>query len=145
MNITRYTPFRDFENFLSNWRSPFEPAEWEGFRGGRWMPSVDIEETDKEFLLKVEVPGVKQDDLHIEVDHGVLTIRGERQEEKQTDEKKLHRIERFHGSFERSFTLPENVREENIEAERKDGMLYLHLRKSDITRSPRKLSIKTVE
>jgi HSP20 family protein len=142
MNITRYTPFRDFESFLSNWRSPFEAGDWEGLKGARWMPSVDIEETDKEFLLKVEVPEVKKEDLHIEVDHGVLTIRGERQEEKETENKKLHRVERFYGSFERSFTLPENVREENIEAEQKDGMLYLHLRKSDITRSPRKLDIR---
>lgn len=140
MKLTRYTPFRDFEDFLSNWRSPFETGEFPGFTGTRWMPSVDITESDKEYLLKVEVPEVRKEDLHIEVVNGMLTIRGERREE--TEDRKLHRVERFYGTFERSFKLPEDVREENIKAEQKDGMLYLHLRKSDIGKTPRKLDIK---
>jgi HSP20 family protein len=140
MKLTRYTPFRDFEDFLSNWRSPLETGELPGFKGTRWMPSVDITESDKEYLLKVEVPEVNKEDLNVEVNDGMLTIRGERREE--TEDAKAHRIERFYGTFERSFKLPDNVREENISAEQKDGMLYLHLTKSDIGKTPRKLDIK---
>ncbi len=145
MNIMRYTPFRDFENLLENWRFPrlpYEGADLGFVRHGEWMPSVDISESDKEFVLKVEIPEVRKDDVHVEVANGMLTIRGERREEKETTEKKLHRKELFYGRFERSFALPDNVREDAITAEQKDGMLYVRLGKAEIEKAPRKLEIK---
>lgn len=140
MNITHYTPFRDFETFLGNWSSPFDMDVFSGPEGRRWMPSVDIAETEKEFLVKVEVPEISKKDLEVEISNGMLTVKGERRRE--TKDEKHHRTERFYGKFERSFTLPENVREEDVVAEQEDGMLYIHLRKSDIDKAPRKLSIK---
>ena len=122
MNIVRWNPFEEFDHLFKN-RTPT--------RGGSldadWAPSVDIVESDKEFLIKAELPEVKKEDIKVNVEHGVLTLSGARSSEK-TDEK-AHRTERFFGSFSRSFTLPENVNKEDILAENKDGMLYLHLPK----------------
>ena len=140
MNIMRYTPFRDFENFLENWRWPHEGTDVGWVRHGDWMPSVDISESDKEFLIKVEIPEVAKEDVHVEVANGMLSINGERREK--AEDKKLHRKERFYGRFERSFALPDNVLEDNIRAEHKNGMLYIHLGKSEIEKAARKLEIK---
>jgi len=142
MRLARYTPFRDFENFLENWRWPLEGTDIGFVKHGDWMPSVDISETGKEFLVKVEIPEVAKDDVHVEVANGMLTIKGERREEKEVTGKKLHRKECFYGRFERSFSLPENVREDTITAEHKDGMLYIHLGKAEIEKAPRKLEIE---
>lgn len=140
MNITKYSPFRDFENFLGNWRWPQDQGYGQLVGQGAWMPSVDITETDEEFLVKVEIPEVRKEDLDVEVNNGMLVIKGERREEK--EDRKLHRTERFYGHFERSFSLPDNVREDNISAEQRDGMLYIHIGKTEIETSPRKLDIK---
>lgn len=140
MNITRYMPFRDLEDLMGNWHLPWDERELQFLGGKKWMPAVDIEELDKEFLLKIEVPEVEKKDLHIEIANGMLTVKGERREEKV--DKKLHRKERFFGRFERSFALPENVREDNVSAEQKNGMLYIHLGKTEIGQAPRKLDIK---
>lgn len=140
MNIVKRTPFGDFENFMSGWRWPWLEEDMEPSRMMTWRPSVDITEEDKEFLIKVEVPEVKKEDLHIEVENGVLCIKGERREE--TKDKKHHRTERFYGNFERSFTLPENVREGGVKANMDDGMLYIHLGKSELPKGAKKHEIK---
>jgi len=138
MNLTRYNPMRDFNQLIEDFNRPL----WgEGgmlpMTRADWMPSVDISESKNEFLIKVEIPEVKKEDLKINVDKGMLTISGERKHEK--EDKKQHRTERFYGSFSRSFSLPENVAEGDIKAEQKDGMLYLHLKKAE------KSKIKTRE
>lgn len=140
MTLTRYNPMRDFESFLER----FNPPSWaddslQSMTRSDWMPSVDISESDDEFLIKVEVPEIRKEDINIQVNNGMLTISGERKQEKKDE--KQHRIERYYGSFARSFSLPENVREEGISAEQKDGMLYLHLQKAE-ERKPKKLDIK---
>jgi len=96
-----------------------------------WIPPVDIAEDDKEYLIKVELPEVDKDNVKIMVQEGVLTIQGERKKEKEEDSKKFHRIERAYGRFVRVFTLPEDAREDNIKAEFKDGVLYVHLQKTE--------------
>ena len=140
MNITRYSPFRDMENLLGQWRLPLEDPDFRAMSMSNWMPAVDVSETDDEFLIKVEVPEVASKDLHVDVENGVLTVSGERR--KETEDKKQHRIERFYGHFERSFTLPETVLEDGIRADQKDGMLYLHLRKTARKEMPRKREIR---
>ena len=140
MSIVKRTPFRDFENFMTNWHLPWAHEGMDMSREMTWKPSVDITEENKEFLIKVEVPEVKKEDLRVEVENGVLSIKGERREE--TEDKKRHRIERFYGSFERSFTLPENVRDDGVEANMEDGMLYIHLAKTEIPPAARKHQIE---
>jgi HSP20 family protein len=139
MNIVRYTPFRGFENFMSNWHWPQVDNDQQLSGDVQWSPSVDISESDDEFLIKVEIPEVRKEDLNVEVENGMLTVKGERHEE--TEDMKQHRMERFYGSFERRFSMPDNVREDSINAEQKDGMLYIHLGKTETKQAPRKLDI----
>jgi HSP20 family protein len=102
---------------------------------GDWAPRVDISETDHEFIIKAEIPEVGKEDLKVTVDNNVLTIRGERKQEKEEKGKKFHRVERYYGTFARSFTLPENVDQAKIEASFKDGMLNLRLPKTGEVRA----------
>jgi HSP20 family protein len=106
-----------------------------------WAPRVDIAETENEFIIKAEIPEVKKEEVKISVDNGVLSIRGERKQEKEEKGKKFHRIERYYGSFTRSFTLPDNVDETKIEASFKDGMLNIQIPKSEKSK-PKALDVK---
>jgi HSP20 family protein len=86
---------------------------------------------EKEYSIKAELPGVNKEDVKVTVVGGVLSISGERKAEKEEKDKKYHRIERSYGSFIRSFTLPEGVSSDKIDAEFKDGILRLHLPKNE--------------
>ena len=130
MNITRFNPFRDLDEFFGRPRlGQGSDIALQNMTRADWVPAVDVNESDEDFLITVEVPQVKKDDIKIEVQNGMLNIRGERKYE--NEDKKAHRIERFYGSFQRSFKLPENVEEDNIHAEHKDGMLYVNLPKTE--------------
>jgi HSP20 family protein len=94
-----------------------------------WSPAVDIKETDKEYLVKAELPGVKREDVKVSLDDDVLTIEGERRQEKDVKGEKTHRVERFYGTFSRSFALPEFADAKAIRAESKDGVLNVHVPK----------------
>lgn len=111
------------------------------FRGGvmdegdflpsAWMPAVDLVEKDDEFVVKVELPGVSKDDVKITLHDNVLTIRGEKKEEKVSKDSNYHRLERSYGSFQRSFTLPTSVKQDKVEAEYRDGVLTITLPKAE--------------
>ncbi|MCS6945259.1 MAG: Hsp20/alpha crystallin family protein [Sutterellaceae bacterium] len=124
-------PFRDIDEYfdrlfdLRRW-----PRLWPMERELSWQPATDISETEHEYVFKAELPEVKKEDVSVEVDGNVLTIKGERKAEKEEKNKKMHRVERFYGSFLRSFTLPENVNPKAITAELKDGVLTVHLPKA---------------
>ncbi|WP_323847992.1 Hsp20/alpha crystallin family protein [Nitrogeniibacter mangrovi] len=96
---------------------------------------MDIAETDTAFEVKAELPEVKKEDVHVTVDNGVLTLRGERRREKEEKGKRFHRIERAYGSFSRTFSLPDNVDGKQVKASFKDGMLEIHLPKNGESRS----------
>jgi HSP20 family protein len=113
----------------------------EGFTLTEWIPPVDIAEDDKEYAIKVELPGVNKEDLRVSVEGGVLSISGERKAEKEEKNKKYHRIERTYGSFARSFTLPEGTASDKVSAEFKDGVLRVHLPK-DETAKPKSIDVK---
>lgn len=100
------------------------------FDSADWIPAAEITEDDNEFLVKLEVPEIKKEDMKIELQNGTLCISGERKYEKK--DKKLHRVERFYGCFERSFSLPVNVDPDSVKAESKDGVLSIHLQKTDM-------------
>jgi HSP20 family protein len=89
----------------------------------------------KPFVIKAEIPEVNKEDVKVTVDNGILTIRGERKQEKEENGKKYHRIERCYGVFTRGFTLPDNVDETKVNASFKDGMLNLQIPKSEETKS----------
>jgi len=132
MALVKWEPFRDLEDMLDRYTSRI--SSWprlsrEAFTTSEWAPKVDIVETDNEYTIKAELPEVNKEDVKVNVENGELSISGERKQEKEEKGKKFHRVERFYGSFIRSFTLPDNVDAANIKASFKDGMLNLSLPK----------------
>ncbi len=133
MALVKHDTFRDMEDFFDRYfRNAGLPVSMgrESITGGDWSPRVDISETNNEFLIKAELPDVMKDDMHVSVDNGVLTLRGEKKQEKDEKGKKYHRVERHYGSFSRSFSLPENVDAAAIKAAFKDGVLNVTLPKT---------------
>ncbi len=96
-----------------------------------FAPSIDISETDKQYLIDVEVPGVDKKDIELNIENNTLTISGERKFEKEEDGKHYHRVESSYGSFSRSFTLPENVKDDSIQATYNNGILNITIDKSE--------------
>ncbi|MBL9214985.1 MAG: Hsp20/alpha crystallin family protein [Opitutaceae bacterium] len=144
--ITRWNPFREMEQVqdrlssLWNWE-PFRlngPAE-EALAVNEWSPRVDIVEAEREFIVKVELPEMKREDVKVNVEDHLLTITGERKLEQEEKNQKFHRIERQYGSFARSFTLPATATGDKVTAEFKDGLLRVHVPKDA------KTAAKTVE
>lgn len=106
-----------------------------------FRPAVDIFEDKESITISAEVPGVKAEDLHVAVEDNILTLRGERKLEKEEKKEGYHRIERSYGSFARSFSLPEGVDGDNVNAEKKDGILVIKLMKK-AKPAPKKIEIK---
>jgi len=106
-----------------------------------WSPLVDITEDEKEYLIKAELPEIKKEEVKVTVQEDVLTISGERKYEKEEKGKKYHRVERAYGSFMRSFTLPEDADGAKVAAEFKDGVLKIHLPKSEKAK-PKSVDVK---
>jgi HSP20 family protein len=96
-----------------------------------WSPAVDIFETDHEVVLEVDLPGVTREGVHVEVNEGILHLRGERKLEKEAKEENYHRVERSYGTFQRSFSLPETVDPEKVTAELRNGVLEVRLGKRE--------------
>lgn len=131
MKSKALVPFRDIDDYFERLFDPRRwPVAWPVEREFEWKPATDIAETDKEFVFKAELPGVTKADVSVELEGGMLTIRGERKEEKEEKTAKMHRVERFHGSFMRSFTVPDNVDAKAISADMKEGVLQVHLPKT---------------
>jgi HSP20 family protein len=106
-----------------------------------WTPAVNVEETKEELKLTAELPGMDIDDIEIEVENNLLSLRGEKREEEELENRKFHVWERTYGSFERSFTLPRTVKSEEISAHFRDGILHVHMPKAPEAKS-RKIAIK---
>ncbi|MBI3849058.1 MAG: Hsp20/alpha crystallin family protein [Verrucomicrobia bacterium] len=136
-SITRWNPIREMERMQSRMNQIFGswPELKEPMTVTEWSPLVDIVEEEREYLLKAEVPEVKKEDLKVKVEDGVLSIIGERKAEKEEKGKKYHRIERCYGSFERSFTLPDDADGTKVTSEFKDGVLKIHLPKNPNAKS----------
>jgi HSP20 family protein len=96
-----------------------------------FAPSIDISETDKQYVIDVEVPGLDKKDIELNVDNNTLTISGERKFEHKEEEKHYHRVESSYGSFSRSFSLPDNVNSESIQATYNNGILNITIDKSE--------------
>jgi len=106
-----------------------------------WSPLVDITEDDHEYLFKADLPEMKKDDVKVTIENGILYISGERRAEKEEKKRKFHRLERFFGTFERTFTVPEDADATKIRAEFRDGVLQVHLPKRPMPK-PRPIEVK---
>jgi len=135
MSLVRWEPFSGADEIFNRlmpaafgrWPRLTLPAN--GDTKFEWAPSADISETEKEFLVRAELPAVKKEDVKVTVDQGMLTIQGERKQDKEDKTEKYHRVESFRGSFSRSFSLPENIDADAIRCESKDGVLVVHIPK----------------
>ena len=147
MRVIKWEPFRDiddmFDRVFADTMRRWPRTSNDERRVYDWAPAADVSETDGEYLIKAELPEVRKDDLNITVQEGVLTLAGERKAEKREDNEKLHRIERFHGSFSRRFTLPDDADEQGIKAESKDGVLVIHIPKQKVAHpQPRQIQVQ---
>lgn len=141
MNLVKWDPFKELEDVSGRlnriFGRPFVHPDvgQDLLKMADWMPTSDISETSAAYLIKAEIPGVKKEDVKVNVQNGMLTIQGERKQETEEKDKKYHRIERSYGSFMRSFRIPEDADESAIKAEFKDGMLNVTLNKSSKAKS----------
>ncbi len=152
MNLIRYEPttnyphFRELEEMsdrlnrmFGTWTRPATGKE--SLTLADWMPCVDIQETENEYLIKAELPEVKKEDVKVTVENGILTLQGERRQEKEEKGKKFHRVERSYGTFLRTFTVPVDADDTKVAADFKEGILRVHLPKTEKSR-PKAIEVK---
>jgi len=153
MSLVRWNPARDLATWPSNlfgiqremnrmFDNFFNSSDQgEDYALTAWSPAVDIAEHDDQYVVKMELPGVNKDEVKITLESNILTIRGEKKQEKETKKENYHRVERSYGSFQRSFTLPTTVKNDKIDAAFKDGILSISLPKAEEAK-PKQIEVK---
>jgi len=146
--MERWNPFKEmdelhqrFSSLLGRRPNPHSDYEDEFITATAWAPAVDIVEDDKEYLIKAELPELKKDEVSVTVENGVLAIYGERKCEKEEKGRKYYCVERCYGAFRRSFALPDDADSNKVTAEFKDGLLQVHLAKSEKAK-PKAIEVK---
>ena len=142
MLLTKFDPMREFkeleERLSSALKVPDLGSEFSSFK-----PSVNTREGEYAYHIEVDLPGVKKDDISVDIKDDILTISGERKTKKEVKEKDYYKMESSYGKFQRSFTLPDNIDAENIEANSKDGVLEVVIPKMErSTKETKKIKIK---
>jgi HSP20 family protein len=133
--LTRFDPFAELNRFQREMSRGFDA-------GTAWTPAVDIFEDKEAIQVRAEVPGVKNEDIKVDVENNILTLHGERKLDHEDKKDHYHRVERFYGSFTRQFMLPRTVDAEHIDAQLKDGVLTVRLpKKAEV--KPRSISVKS--
>lgn len=128
MSLVRWEPFREMDSLFNRYLGSMGRA-WRD-DNGNWTPVANITENEKEYVIKAELPEVKKDDVKVSLQNGVLTISGERKHEKKEKNENEIRVESFYGTFSRSFALPDNIDEQAVSAESKEGVLSVHIPKT---------------
>jgi HSP20 family protein len=138
--LEAWSPFREFGSGLG--RVFDELLAERSLPSMRWTPALDVAESDAAYVVTVELPGAKRDDVTLEMNEDVLTIRGEKKSEREEKDEQRHYVERTYGSFSRSFRLPAHVDPEGIKASFRDGVLTVEIPKTE-AQKPRMIDIKT--
>jgi len=141
MNPVRRDPIHEMDQFFGRPLSRLIVGPWprsitatdDGESG--WTPTLDVSETESEYLVRADLPAVKKEDVSVTIENDVLTIAGERKFEKEQQSEKIHRRETFRGMFSRSLSLPDNANASGIRAESKDGVLTVHVPKTKAERT----------
>ncbi len=148
MLVTKYNPFNGFRNtrkrfdLLDSIMSSFDETI-EGGTIASFMPSVNSREGEFAYHIEVDLPGIKKEDIDINVEGNILTISGERKVKDEVKEKDYYKVESYYGKFSRSFTVPEKVDVENIHAESSNGVLEVVIPKlKNVKNEPKKIKIK---
>lgn len=142
MNVVKYDPFKELRSLQDEMTRLFAGGGLgrEEMLNGAWSPKVDIFENKDHLVLEAELPGMNRDDFELSFENNVISLKGERKFEKQTDGDNYHRVERSYGSFTRSFTLPQTVTADGANAEFRNGILRVSLPKREETKA-RKIEI----
>jgi HSP20 family protein len=150
MALVRWNPARDlldlereFNRIFNRYNDKFglQKELDEEFENAVWSPLTDIVENDNEYVMKMDIPGVKKEDVKISYSNGEIRISGERKHEEEKKDAKYHRVERTFGKYYRSFLLPDHIKEDKIEAEFKDGQLTITVPKADEVK-PKEIAVK---
>lgn len=145
MSLVRYQPWNSMEQLrremdqMIHGRSSAE--EGSSIATSDWIPAVDIKETEKEFLIHADIPGVDPDDIDVHMEDGMLTIKGERESETKEEREGYKRIERQRGTFYRRFSLPDTANADKISAKSKNGVLDISIPKQEKAQA-RKIQVK---
>ena len=147
MAIIPWDPFRDLVSLQERMNRLFDESLHRGqgtesLDRGMWTPAVDIYETEEFIVLVAEIPGMDENDVDVEVNDNVLTLKGQRILEKDVGQESYHRMERSYGSFSRSFTLPKTVDYERISAKYNKGVLEVRMPKT-ATAKPQQIKIES--
>jgi HSP20 family protein len=146
MALVRWEPVRELSSLQNDMNRLFNtffdtPTAGNGGGSGRWIPAMDLVETDEHFVLKADLPGLTDEDVHIDVEDSVLTVSGERKSEHEDKREGFVRVERAYGSFRRSLTLPEGVDADAVSASFDRGVLEVRIPKPE-QRKPRRVAIQ---
>ena len=147
VDLVSWDPYREFRGLSERFNRFFNSTPSrrdEEMSLGSWLPPVDISEEKDRILLTAELPGFQADAIEIQMEGGVLTLRGERRFEEEKEGRTYHRVERSYGQFVRSFTLPNNVDRDRIHAEFREGLLEIELPKREEAK-PRQIKISSGE
>ena len=125
--LSIWNPIHDMDELFHNRLASVLGGK--GLDSSTWSPVVDIEETKNDYVIRAELPGLDKDKVKVVVEDGILTLSGERDLERKVEGKTFHHVERSYGTFSRSFTLPEAVNSESVEAKFRDGLLEIHVKK----------------
>jgi len=143
MNIVRgYNPFAELEEIRSRFEQVLNSAK-EDRKDLAFIPTVNTREGDDAYYIEVDLPGVEKEDINIDVNNEILTISGVRRLKEEQKEESFYKVESMYGKFERSFSLPEDVDTDKIEAEQKNGVLEIKIPKvAKVEKTPKKIEIK---
>ena len=152
MSLIRWSPAREVTAFprdIMNFQREMNRMFDGFFRGSNdedlipsvWSPAVDIAEFDNEYQVKVELPGITKEDVKISLEQNLLTVKGEKKQEKETKESNFHRVERSYGAFQRSFTLPSSVKGDKVDATFANGILTINMPKAEEAK-PKQIEVK---
>ncbi|MBI2352021.1 MAG: Hsp20/alpha crystallin family protein [Deltaproteobacteria bacterium] len=145
MELVRWEPFEGLGGIQSRFNDLFEEACGRSRlrhapTRSAWYPPVDILESKDSYLIRAELPGMKREDFHLELEDGTLTLSGERKLEEPANGDEYHRVERLAGKFCRSFYLPQTIKHDGIKATYRDGILEVHVPKAEEAK-PRQITV----
>ena len=145
MSLVRYQPWNTMDQLRREMGRMFDgqssTEEGSNIATSDWVPAVDIKETEKEFILHADIPGVEPEKIDVHMEDGMLTIKGERESESKEEGKNFKRVERHRGTFYRRFSLPDTANAEKISAKSKNGVLEITIPKQEKAQ-PRKIEVK---
>ena len=145
MTLVRWEPFRELaalQNEMSRWMNTLSAPGSGNGNSSTWLPAVDVWETEKELVLSFDLPGVPEDHIAVELDDNTLTVSGERERTDEHSSERFYRFERRHGRFARSVSLPSGVKDADVQANYRDGVLEIRVPKPEEPK-PRRIEIGT--